>query len=451
MTGNPDLRLWLLVWLVAASFVIYRTWRTGHGVGLVLSYVASFAALHWLASLVYLVPWYTRGDPFVVAAGMRLSAIGMVAFAVGSELVTWLRLVQTDDEESVAVQPTAATAFIVVGVFLHAVVLPAGRFIPSVTALATTGSTFFVAGICLKCWNAWNNGEPGKIWLWVLASLILPIVTVTTQGYLGYGMAALVIIMAFIAAFYVPRWRVVAVGVLLAYIGMSVYVTYMRDRSHIRELVWGGAAISDRTNRVVTTLTQIEWFDPSNEAHLTRVDERLNQNILVGIAMNYVGEGVVPFARGATVYEAVLSLVPRALWPNKPVTAGSGELVSIYTGLTFGNDTSVGIGHVMEWYVNFDVIGVVGGFMLMGLLLTLVDRSAAVALHGGDAMRFALWFLPGVSLLNIGGSFVEATSSAGAALIMASLIGVVLRHLDVTARFPVSRLETPSSHPEFPA
>ena len=139
------------------------------------------------------------------------------------------------------------------------------------------------------------------------------------------------------------------------------------------------------------------------------------------------------------------------LWPDKPVSAGSGELVSIYTGLQFMGDTSVGIGHVLEWYVNFGVTGVIGGFALIGFLLTLVDRSAALALHGGNAMRFAVWFLPGVSLLNIGGSFVEATSTAGAALIMAALIGFLLRHLGTGTPFSVGALESPPTHPEFPA
>ncbi len=45
--------------------------------------------------------------------------------------------------------------------------------------------------------------------------------------------------------------------------------------------------------------------------------------------------------------------IPRALWPNKPVVGGSGDLVSTYTGIRFADGTSVGIGQVLESFVNF--------------------------------------------------------------------------------------------------
>jgi hypothetical protein len=127
----------------------------------------------------------------------------------------------------------------------------------------------------------------------------------------------------------------------------------------------------------------------------------------------------VPLAHGGTIRDAALALIPRAIWPDKPIRAGSGDLVSIYTGLTFAQDTSVGIGHVMECYVNFAMPGVVLGFMLIGAVVVYVDRSARAWLDRGDAGRFAIWYLPGLSLLLVGGSFVEMTSSAAAALVIA--------------------------------
>ena len=75
-------------------------------------------------------------------------------------------------------------------------------------------------------------------------------------------------------------------------------------------------------------------------------------------------------------------------------------------------------------YINFGVLGVVIGFVVIGAVVIRIDGKAASALHRGDVRYFTLWYLPGLSLLQIGGSFVEVTSTAAAALVMAS----ALRH-----------------------
>src|SRR4051812_46235184 len=98
----------------------------------------------------------------------------------------------------------------------------------------------------------------------------------------------------------------------------------------------------------------------------------MNQDFLIGLAMENLEAGRVPFANGRTIADAVLGLVPRAIWPDKPIAAGSGDLVSVYTGLNFPEWTSVGIGQVMECYVNFGTPGLVFGFILIGALLVFI-------------------------------------------------------------------------------
>jgi hypothetical protein len=60
---------------------------------------------------------------------------------------------------------------------------------------------------------------------------------------------------------------------------------------------------------------------------------------------------------------------------------------------------------------------------------------AARRLQTGDWQGFALWFLVGISLLQVGGSLVEVASSAGASLGTATLINrLVLPHLQKSRR-----------------
>jgi hypothetical protein len=210
----------------------------------------------------------------------------------------------------------------------------------------------------------------------------------------------------------------------MAMLFLSLYVSYMRDRGRIRDAVWGGEALRIRVDRVFSMMTTLEWFDPFNDDHLRRVDRRLNQNYLVGRAVEYLAVQD-RFANGETIVDALIALIPRAIWPDKPVSAGSGNLVSRFTGITFSLGTSVGIGQVMEWYVNFGRAGVLLWFVLVGVVLTVTDTMAGLKLQSGDWLSFAKWYLPSLALLNIGGSLVEVSGGAGASIVVVTLVNKI--------------------------
>ncbi len=122
-----------------------------------------------------------------------------------------------------------------------------------------------------------------------------------------------------------------------------------------------------------------------------------------------------------------MGLIPRIIWPSKPITGGSNDLVNRFTGITFAEGTSIGIGPVLELYGNFGDIGVWVGFLTLGCLLKVIDTMAGYHLHTGDWYQFATWFLVGISLLNVSGSFVECTAGAIASLILARFVNGILR------------------------
>jgi len=102
-------------------------------------------------------------------------------------------------------------------------------------------------------------------------------------------------------------------GTLVVYLGLSVFVSYMRDRDDIRATVWGEQSFSDRLDKISKTVTTFEWFDPTDWAHLKRIDDRLNQNFLVGAAVYQLGQ-TQHFARGETLWDA--------LQPSSPARYG---------------------------------------------------------------------------------------------------------------------------------
>jgi hypothetical protein len=417
---------WLLISALAAMWTMVRSWRTGAGVGIVFTYVVSFLALYWLAPAMYLLPWYDNPGYDLTALGLREAAIGMAAFMVGTEVARPIASRRAARLPPVAgpqpIDQRLVNLFLVTGAGLYLIVFPLAGALPSVTALVATGSTIAVVGIGLKCWTAWHQGRELTMWLWIASTCVLPLITVLGQGFLGYGFAAMMTVFALVASFYRPRYSVIVAGALLTFLGLSVYVTYMRDRRDIRAIVWTGGDINERVDQIADTFTGMEWFDPRNIDHLDRVDRRLNQDYLVGAAVAYLAGGSAEFAHGTTVWHAVIAVIPRALWPNKPVVAGSGDLVADFTGFRFAEGTSVGIGQVMEAYVNFGRSGIVVCFLVIGFALALADSAAYGRLVRGQASEFLVRYLPALSVLQVGGSFAEVTSSAGAGLIMALLL-----------------------------
>jgi len=448
MNMDRVLLQWIVIWLAAAAYVLWRHWKTDKGVGLLLTYILTFGMLHWTAAALYLLPWFDSSWHDLTREGSRLAAYAMVAFAVGTELEPWIpgHAQTRADGEKPARLPASKRAikiYLLTGIVLYAFVTPLAGSIPSVGALAATGSMLVVIALGLKCWNAWRKKRTRRFWAVLLATCLLPVATVVVQGFLGYGFAAMLAVFAFVASFYRPRWKVMVLGLAIGYLGLSVFVTYMRDRDDIRSVVWGGSAFEQRFEQIAETAGSAEWFNIFDANQLDRIDQRLNQNYLIGASVKRLEGKFVPYADGGTLLDALFAIVPRALWPDKPITAGSGGLAAKYTGITFAVGTSVGIGQLMELYINFGVTGVLIGFCVIGIVLMRIDGKAARALHRGDARYFVLWYLPGLSLLQIGGSFVEVTSTAAAGLVMANILRHLMGHLKNRRRpAPVGAVST---------
>jgi hypothetical protein len=427
---SSSLGTWIVVWaVIAGCILVIRGTSQRPGAGLVQAYILNLGLLHWLAAALYLLPWYTNHDPDVVALGLQQATYAVVGFGLGSLLLApfFGRTERLRDGGHGAIEPRLARKYVQVGLIAFFGLVPIVSRIPTVSAVAVQGWNLLVVGVAVMCWLAWRSRREQAFVRWFIAALCLPLVTVVTQGFIGYGMAAATAIIAFIGNFYRPRWRLFLATLVLSYVGLSLYVTYMRDRTAIREVVWSGQPLGARLERIQLTLSTFEWFDAHNQDHLVRIDDRLNQNLLVGAAVQYIDAGLVPFAYGQTLYQGVIAVIPRVIWPTKPVVAGSGGLVSQYTGIQFAEGTAVGIGHVMESYISFGVTGVLVGFVILGTIIGLIDGAAGQRLLAGDLRGFVAWFLPGLSFLQVGGSIVELTSSVAAASLAAWLVNRLLR------------------------
>jgi hypothetical protein len=432
------------IWIVAVVVLaLVRRQRRCEGSGLLYAYFLNLWTIHWLGAAVYLLPWFRRGDVEVVQLGFEQSTYGIVAFVVGCLVVAPLldssrSRSDEGDDGSPAASSGVARYYLIVGGLAY---LFLGQLrLPTLGAIVAAGQQLLVAGLCLKSWWAWQAGRTRRLAGWLGLSCLLPIFTIVHTGFLAYGAIAALLLFVFVGSFFRPRWKMVAVALVVAYAGLSFYVSYMRDRTDIRETVWGGRPLDERIEQLTGTVTSIEWFDPGDVSHLAAIDERLNQNYLVGMAVDLLSR-TGAYAHGETLVDGALALVPRVVWPEKAIFAGSGDLVSRFTGLRFREGTSVGIGTVLELYANFGTVSVMVGFMLLGVLMTALDAAAHRELVQGRWDRFTFWFLAGMSFLQVGGALVEVAGTAGASVVASLAVNRLYRY--VSTRRTLSAVSSP--------
>jgi hypothetical protein len=263
---------------------------------------------------------------------------------------------------------------VLIGLVVNFIVATLLGWIPSLGAVLSGGLPLAAGGFCLLWWHFWTCGRHREAWWVIAAASSMPVMTTLLRGFLSYGISALAVMGCFMAVFYRPRMVMLLIGLFAVIAGISLFSAYSQARSEIRRVVWGGSSLNERLDVTYNSVGEYwSWFDASKESHLSAIEGRLNQNYIVGVACRNLNEEKVEFARGETCIDALLALVPRAVWPDKPLWAGSGTLVTRFTGIGYDRSTSVGIGHVMELYVNFGEAGILLGYILLGLGLGLVD------------------------------------------------------------------------------
>ena len=256
---------------------------------------------------------------------------------------------------------------------------------------------------------------------------LFPLTTIIHSGFIGYGVMWSIVVAIFLFAQSKRPIGYFLFAPIVFWVGLSVFVTYMAARDEIRQTIWYEQAdIGSRLERVADTLLGFSWLDLSNLQHRAALEGRLNQDFIVGTAVVRLQSGEVEYASGETFWKMVLALIPRALWPDKPAVGGGGSVVTDFTGIEFAEGTSVGAGQVLEFYVNFGTLGVVGGFLLFGWMLGRMDILVIKSLREGDQQRFLLWMMVSLAMMQPAGNLVEIVVSAASAVLAALGIGYLL-------------------------
>ncbi len=90
------------------------------------------------------------------------------------------------------------------------------------------------------------------------------------------------------------------------------------------------------------------------------------------------------------LYAPVLGLVPRAIWPSKPVISSGADFARTHFGASTGVYTSAAIPPTVDLHRHGGLLVMLTGMFLIGVAVRLLDR----ALHPGRDLRLAVFYFP---------------------------------------------------------
>ena len=431
----------MLVWAALAAWCIALVWRRGPGT-LLLAYFFGLSLIHVPGAINHLGVIDPAGGS-ETRLGFAVTLLGVAAMLAG---VSGYRLVKGSAPAAIITrkrgQPRTPedTAFgrsgqrmTIIGLLVYFLVVPIAVIIPSFTAIVSAMGSLLIVGYWALLKSAAEDGNRRRLRLLVLSLPLLPLLTLISGGFAGYGIYFMLAVLSLY--FQITRLRrvILLVAPVAGWLGLSLGVAYLDGRSEIREVVWyQQSGLGDRLERVFDIFENFELYSWNDRNHVRNIDMRLNQNLIVGMAVDRVESGQVALAYGGTA--PLWSLVPRVLWPDKPPVGGGRDVVSRYTGLYFASGTSVGAGQPFEFFVNFGWAGLVAGFIFWGILLAHLDHGLARGLRQSDPKRLLYYGMPGMALLQPGGNLMEILISFIAATIAARLAFWGLRKLGLVRR-----------------
>lgn len=431
----------ILVWAALAAWCIALVWRRGPGT-LLLAYFLGLSIIHVPGAINHLGAVGPAGAT-ETRIGFMVTLLGIAAMLTG---VFGYRLARGAAPRAIIARRRgqrrtpkdtefgrSGQRIMIIGLLAYFIATPIATMIPSLTSIVSAIGSLLIIGYWVLLKSSVADGNRWQTNLLVLSLPLLPLLTLISGGFVGFGIYFMIAILALYFQITRFRWTILFVAPVVGWLGLSLGVAYLDGRSEIREVVWyQQSGFGDRLERVFDIFKDFELYNWNDKDHARNIDMRLNQNLIVGMAVDRIEEGQVTLAYGGTA--PLWSLIPRAFWPGKPAVGGGGDIVSRYTGLYFAPGTSVGAGQPFEFFVNFGWTGFVAGFVFWGILLAYMDERLARGLRQSDIKQLLYYGMPGIALLQPGGNFMEILVSFIAAMIAARLVFWCLKKLGLVSR-----------------
>jgi len=227
--------------------------------------------------------------------------------------------------------------------------------------------------------------------------------------------------------------------ILLSYFSFQPLVDYGRAEITARYGSIRGGGLDDRLQIVS------RYFDGGYERVATQIDRGLSRLSYTNAAA-FVVDRFDLGAPGATFSEAAAVLVPRVLWPDKPVISQLGADLDYLVYGRIGT-SSLGIGHFAEAYWNFGWIGIPFVMAILAIILTVASRVSLNIMASRDWLYLPVVFLSVNMGIRVDGHFVPDILGPAWTTLLLWLSLTALKALapNLLGQRPPMRLESPGA------
>lgn len=321
----------------------------------------------------------------------------------------------------------AAAFFLVVGGILkYLVILPArfGMVDWTVPGVVWNLGRLHLLGIAVLAYVVTRGDRRWRVplaVLWAVQVMVAVLLFSKLELLLSIALPALGAYAAHRSVRRLIGWAVLATAV---YISVPQFVLYGREQVYRRSGNIDRAGLVERAEIVRTWLARGMPSLDERAAPATIAWARLDYAPVQAFAMKRYDDGYP----GETLRYAGIVLMPRLLWPDKPVTTDLG--VDFYELITGRRTTHLGLGLFGEGYWNLGWPGVVVLGLFTGLVFAVVSRLAASWMR-----RREFLYLPSVVLgIQMGAvgttaSFANSVVGAFALLVLYAVVASLLVRL----------------------
>jgi len=162
------------------------------------------------------------------------------------------------------------------------------------------------------------------------------------------------------------RWTSIVYVTIAVFLLSNFMFAWMASRGIIRRGELQGYPILTQLSIFIDTFAKnIQPSAMTPEATLDLVRLRLDMSDILAMEVGHMPD-YQPFRYGGTLVDGAYALIPRVLWPEKPMVAGGSDFVSKYTGMVrpTGDETSIGLPMQFELFANGGAILVVVGLFI---------------------------------------------------------------------------------------
>lgn len=423
---NEDLSLYFVVlgiiWAWVAVFTIGQTRSDPHGsVGLPAAVVFTMSFLYG-GAFVYGVPGYSHIRPganwylgrldfteMMVLKGTIVSLIGLIGFSIGTGAFKRKKRIGRFRTAHVSTAPLPSRRYRKRATFVLSM-LGVLSFLGSYSRLSfpmsdvlfETGRYLTVPALGLGAYLALREGRSYAGWIG--AAALVPAFYLFVWGFTSLGFMFMMSLVGFWMSQMrkpdgaIGKLRTAVTTLVVIWVLLTLFVVWFSVRDQIRLVVWSqqeGSALGI----LLASLRDTKMFSPWNFDSLDYLNIRLNLPLFIGKMMETHEQMPDLKAWGSTLFILPLVIVPRFLWPAKPVRGGT-EFMSAHTGIEFSDNVTFGTGPVFEFFVNFGYVGVFCGMLLLGMTVRYLDRRASETLSTGRYVDFAMFMTMGLFAIN---------------------------------------------------